>query len=362
MYPGCCRRSQLHPLPVKNMMKKTMFHIVVNSSIALFALSCLIAAKRHPETRQQSPVRIVNLDPRFDRLVPQDAKAEKIADGFGWVEGPVWNQKEKYLLFSDVVNNSIFKWQGKGVTLFLKPSGYTGKQPFTGREPGSNGLAYDSQGRLVLCQHGDRRVVRMEKNGKMTVLAGRYLGNRLNSPNDLVFGPDGGLYFTDPPFGLPRAFDDPGKELDFSGVYRLSEDGVLTLLTKELKAPNGIAFSPDGKTLYVSNADRAAPYWYAFPVNSAGTVGKGKIFADATSFLGDGPGLPDGMKVDRNGNIFTAGPGGIHVFAPDGTRLGSLLTGSATGNCAWGMDGSTLFIASGTSVYRIKLATKGAGF
>ncbi|HYY25368.1 MAG TPA: SMP-30/gluconolactonase/LRE family protein, partial [Candidatus Udaeobacter sp.] len=198
---------------------------------------------------------VVRLDRRFDKLVPSNVKIEKITGGHKWVEGPAWNRKEGYLLFSDVPNNSIYKWQeGNGESLFLKPSGYTGKTPFEGPEPGSNGLAFDPAGRLVLAEHGDRRIARLEKNGRKTTLVDRHEGKRINSPNDLVFKSNGDLYFTDPPFGLPKSFGDPHKELPFQGLYKFSKDGKLTLLTKDIKAPNGIAFSPDEKKLYVSNA------------------------------------------------------------------------------------------------------------
>ena len=307
--------------------------------------------------------KIVRLDPRFDRLVPPDAVLEKVADGFSWVEGPVWNRKGGYLLFSDIPNNSIFKWkEGESVSLFLKPSGYTGSAPFEGREPGSNGLTFDSTGRLVLCEHGDRRITRLEDDGRKATLADRHEGKRLNSPNDLVFRSNGDLYFTDPPFGLPKAFDDPRKELDLNGVYRLTASGKLTLLTKDIKAPNGIAFSPDEKILYVSNADPSNAVWMAFDVRDDGTIANGRVFFDATAWTKTKRGVPDGMKVDREGNIFGAGPGGIHVLAPDGTHLGSIETGVATSNAAWGNDGSVLYITAGTAVYRIRLTTKGVGF
>jgi gluconolactonase len=195
---------------------------------------------------------------------------EKIVDHHGWAEGPVWVRDGGYLLFSDVVGNTIFRWkQGEGESVFLRPSGYTGAAPFTGKEPGSNGLAIDPQGRLVFCQHGDRRISRREPDGRLTVLADRFEGGRLNSPNDLVFKSNGDLYFTDPPFGLPRSFDDPAKEVPFQGVYRLARDGSLTVLTRELSAPNGVAFSPDERTLYVSNADRKRLVWMAFEVEPA---------------------------------------------------------------------------------------------
>ncbi len=310
-----------------------------------------------------APEKIVRLDPRFDQLVPRDAVLEKVADGFTWVEGPVWNRKEGCLLFSDIPNNSVFKWkEGEGIALFLKPSGYTGKEPFTGREPGSNGLALDSEGRLVLCEHGDRRIARLEKNGSKTTLADRYQGRRLNSPNDLIFKSNGDLYFTDPPFGLPMAFDDPNKELPFSGVYRLTRDGNLTLLTKELKAPNGIAFSPDEKTLYVTDVDPDRPAWLAYDVQQNGTITNRRVFYDASPWKKPNFGGPDGLKVDREGNLFAARPGGINVFAPDGTLLGSIETGVATSNCAWGGDGSVLYITASTAVYRIRLKTEGVGF
>lgn len=306
---------------------------------------------------------IVRLDPRFDRLVPPDARLEKVADGFAWVEGPVWNRQGRYLLFSDIPNNSVFKWQeGPGVTLFLKPSGYTGSAPFQGREPGSNGLAFDSAGRLVFCAHGDRRIVRLETDGRRTTLADRYQGKRLNSPNDLVFKSNGDLYFTDPPFGLPKTFDDPAKELAFSGVYRLSTRGKLTLLIRDLKAPNGLAFSLDEKALYISNADPGRAVWMAYDLKGDGTVANGRVFFDATPWTKTRKGLPDGMKVDKEGNIFAAGPGGVYMFAPDGTHLGSIETGVATANVAWGDDGSVLYIAANTAIYRIALRTKGPGF
>jgi len=303
---------------------------------------------------------VVRLDPRFDEIVPRDAKLEKLADGFAWVEGPVWDRKGGHLLFSDIPNNSVFKWkEGEGATLFLRPSGYTGEEPFAGREPGSNGLTFDPQGRLVLCEHGDRRISRLEADGRKTTLVDRYQGKRLNSPNDVVFKSNGDMYFTDPPFGLPGSFDDPNKELDFQGVYRLSADGTLTLLTKELKAPNGIAFSPDEKTLYVSDSGNRV--WMAFDVQNDGTIANGRVLLDAQGLGDDKPGVPDGLKVDRKGNLFGGAPGGLYVIAPDGTLLGKLDLGVPTGNCAWGEDGSTLFITSNTAIYRIRLNTKGAG-
>jgi gluconolactonase len=331
--------------------------------VALIAALCqmLTALTSPARSASAATAQIVRLDPRFDKIVPKDAVVEKLADGFAWVEGPVWNRAGGFLLFSDVPNNSIFKWKpGESVSLFLKPSGYTGAEPFPGREPGSNGLAFDSQGRLVMCQHGDRRISRLEKDGKFTTLVDRYMGKRINSPNDLVFKSNGDLYFTDPPFGLPKAFDDPGREIDFCGVYRLSKDGQLTLLTKEAQAPNGIAFSPDEKTLFVSDSRRTL--WLAFDVKADGTLSKDRVLFDGSELRKGKPGVADGLKVDVHGNIFGAAPGGLFVIAPDGTLLGRFDFGVATGNCAWGEDGSTLFIASNTTLYRVRLMTKGARF
>jgi gluconolactonase len=317
----------------------------------------------HAQENSLYKIEIMRLDPRFDKLVPLDAKIEKIAGGHQWVEGPVWNRKQGYLLFSDIPKNSVYKWQaGKGESLFLKPSGYTGKTPFEGLEPGSNGLAYDPEGRLVLAEHSDRRVARLERNGRKTTLVDRFDGKRINSPNDLVFKSNGDLYFTDPPFGLPKSFDDPRKELPFQGVYHYSKDGKLTLLTKDIKAPNGIAFSPDEKKLYVSNADANNAVWIVYDITPDGRIAKGKVLFNATGLTKTKKGVPDGMKVDREGNLFAAGPGGIHVIAADGTHLGSIETGVPTGNVAWGENGSSLFVTSNTNVYRLKLTTKGAGF
>lgn len=327
----------------------------IGIAVAPAALAQTVAAGAGPS--------ILRLDPRFDDLVPRDAVLEKIASGFAWVEGPVWHRQGGYLLFSDIPENAVYRWNDSiGVELVLKPSGYSGGEPFGGREPGSNGLAIDPQGRLVLCQHGDRRIIRLEPDGSQTTLADRYAGRRLNSPNDAVFHSNGDLYFTDPPFGLPLAFDDPQKELPFQGVYRLDPEGNLSLLTSELEAPNGIAFAPSERTLYLSNADPRHAVYMAFEVRDDGTLGAGRVFFDATAWAARYPGAPDGLKVDRDGNLFAAGPGGIYVFAPDGTHLGGFTFGRAVSNSAWGGDGHDLYITAGSEVYRVRLATRGAGF
>lgn len=316
------------------------------------------------QTMHNYPVigRIVRDDPRLDQLIPPDAKIEVLASGFKWTEGPVWSRDGGYLLFSDIPRNSVMRWkEGEGVSLFLKPSGYTGVVEY-GPEPGSNGLLLDPQGRLISCEHGDRRVSRLERDGGKRTLADNYMGKRLNSPNDVAMKSNGDLYFTDPIYGLPKREADPRRELDFCGVYRLAKDGTVTLLTKEMTLPNGIAFSPDEKTLYVSQSDPKRAVWMAFPVKEDGALGTGRILYDATALVDKLPGLPDGMKVDRNGNIFGTGPGGVHVFAPDGAHLGRVETGERTANCAWGEDGSTLFIAADMYVCRLRTRTKGNGW
>ena len=308
---------------------------------------------------------IERFDPRFDKLVPRDAVLEKLAEGFKWTEGPVWVREGGYLLFSDIPNNAVMKWQdGEGISIFLRPSGYTGTTS-RGGEQGCNGLTLDAARRLVLCQHGDRRIARWEKDNHFSTLADRYEGKRLNSPNDLVFKSNGDLYFTDPPYGLPKGWDDPGRELDFCGVYRLSADGKVTLLTKEMTRPNGIAFSPDEKTLYVAQSDPQKAVWMAFPVKDDGTLGPGRVFYDATPWrYSTKPfkGLPDGLKVDKAGNLWATGPGGVNVFAPDGTLLGRINPDQPTSNCAFGGDGSVLYVTANQYLCRIKTSTKGRGF
>jgi gluconolactonase len=306
---------------------------------------------------------IERLDPRLDALIPPGAVIEKLAEGFDWSEGPVWMKDEKCLVFSDVPQNVVYRWkEGQGISEFLRPSGYTGKIP-RGGEPGSNGLTVDEQGRLVLCEHGDRRVARLEKDGRKTTLAGTYQGRRFNSPNDLVYHSNGDLYFTDPPYGLEGNVDDPKKEIPFQGVYRVKPGGEITLLTQELSRPNGIAFSPDEKTLYVAVSDPKRAVWMAYDVKADGTIDHGRVLFDATDRVGpQNKGLPDGLKVDRAGNLFATGPGGVFVFAPDGKQLGTIRTGEATANCAWGDDGATLYITADMYLCRVRTLTKGEGF
>ncbi len=345
-------------------MKKPSLTRYVPALLALLVVGLPCSARAQNTLNFPSLGHIERFDPRLDELIPSDAKIEVLGSGFEWAEGPVWvkNKEGGSLLFSDVIRNQVMQWkEGDGVSVFLKPSGYTGFVDY-GKEPGSNGLLVDSKGQLVSCEHGDRRVSVLTNGGGKRTLVDNYEGKRLNSPNDGAFKSNGDLYFTDPPYGLPQGADDPRRELDFCGVYRLSKEGKLTLLTKEMTRPNGIAFSPDEKTLYVAQSDPKAAIWKAFPVLEDGTLGEGHVFADVTKMVGKFPGLPDGMKVDKHGNLFATGPGGVHIFAPDGMALGRIDTGEATANCGWGSDGSVLYICADMYICRVKTSTKGAGW
>jgi gluconolactonase len=305
---------------------------------------------------------IERADPRLDALIDAETPVEKLAEGFDWSEGPVWIPQANCLLFSDVPQNTVYRWrEGQGIDVFLKPSGYTALTERSG-ESGSNGLALDQAGRLLLCQHGDRRVARWEK-GCFITLADQYEGHPLNSPNDLVVRSNGDIYFTDPPYGMTAESRRDPNALPFCGVYRISADGQLTLLTRDMTRPNGIAFSPDEKILYVAQSDPERPLWMAFPVKADGTIGEGRVFFDAKPWLDAGlKGLPDGMKVDTQGNIFATGPGGVNIFAPDGTFLGRVRIGVPAANCAFGNDGSVLYITADMYLLRVKTKTKGLGF
>jgi gluconolactonase len=325
-------------------------------SLFIFMLATVAVA-------QKTLGRVVPVDPAFDQLVSKDASIEILADSFAWSEGPVWVKDGGFVLFSDIPNNTIFKWkEGEGLSVFLKPSGYTGRLPYS-REPGSNGLIINKDGQLVACEHGDRRISAMPliKGGKRT-LTDNYQGKRLNSPNDIVQKSNGDYYFTDPAYGLPDREKDMSRQTPFMGVYRLSSNGTVTLLIDSL-LPNGIAFSPDEKILYIGQSDPVKPYVLSYPVKADGTLGKGKLFYDCTALNKTGlAGGPDGMKIDMHGNIFTTGPGGIIVLDPNGKLLGRIETAQPTANCTWGDDGSTLYITSNNLFLRIKTKTKGVGF
>ena len=302
-------------------------------------------------------------DPAFDRIVPPDAKIEKLAGGFQFTEGPIWipksDESEGYLLFSDPNNNVIYRWTQDGqVAIYMTKSGYRGLDVGEYGQPGSNGLTLDREGRLTINQHGNGRVVRLEKNGQLTVLADIYEGRRLNSPNDLVYKSDGSLYFTDPPFGLPKFFNDPRKELPYSGVFRVSPDGVVRLVSTDLKGPIGIAFSPDEKYLYVDNWDPEKKLVMRYNVEADGALSHGQVFFDMTSAPGED--ALDGMKVDVEGNLYVSGPGGVWVLSPEGKHLGTIAGPEHPHNFAWGDDdGKTLYLCAQTGLYRIRLNIPG---
>jgi gluconolactonase len=311
-------------------------------------------------TYAQTPLnigRLESLDPGFDQRIAEDAKLEVLAGGFTWTEGPVWVNDESggHLLFSDIPRNSIFRWtEARGIELFMRPSGYTGVA-YYGLEPGTNGLALDPQGRLTACEHGDRRVSVLTRGGGKRTLVDSFEGNRLNSPNDLVFDSEGSIYFTDPPYGLPERAADPRRQLDFCGVYRLDTGGKLTLLTKQLARPNGIGLSPDEKTLYVAQSDPENPIWMSFPINDDKSLGEGKVIFNAKEQIKEFPGLPDGLAVAADGIIYGSGPGGIYVLTPEGKLLGRLITGGRTSNCTFSDDGKTLYITADSYLCRVKM-------
>jgi gluconolactonase len=311
-------------------------------------------------TPHEVNVEVVRLDPALDAIVPENPKVFKLAEGFTFTEGPVWVPDGGYLLFSDPNENKIWKYSSDGkLSLFRDKSGYDGADIAEYRQPGSNGLALDPQGRLSINQHGNRRVVRLEAGGSETVLADRYQGKRLNSPNDLVYRSDGTLFFTDPPFGFPKVHDDPRRELPHFGVYSLHR-GNLNLLTTEFTGPNGIALSPDEKVLYVGNWDDNKKVVYRYDVQPDGTVRNGRLFFDLTP--GKGEDAIDGVKVDLEGNVYVSGPGGLWVISPEGKHLGTIITPMHAHNMAWGdADGKTLYLTARGAVYRLRLKIAGAG-
>ncbi|HTX76952.1 MAG TPA: SMP-30/gluconolactonase/LRE family protein [Terracidiphilus sp.] len=317
------------------------------------------------------PLQVDRLQAAADRIVPKDARLEKIATGFTWVEGPVWWHGSLY--FAEIPSNSIRKWTpGEGVSIFLQPSGYLGTAPFKGRESGSNGMTLDARGRLTVAGHAQRDVYRFESTdakGTITILADSYEGKRLNSPNDVVYRSDGSLYFTDPPYGLETQNDsDPKKQLTVNGVYRIKgaleqkpgagpDEAALELVVRDLPRPNGIAFSPDEKYLYVDNSE-PKKIWMRYRVQADGTLSEPKLLYDATA--DQRPGAPDGMKVDVEGNIYSAGPGGVWIFSPEGKHLATIVMPERVSNVAWaGADRKTLYITASTSVYRVRLGIAG---
>lgn len=323
--------------------------------IFLFTIACM-ACTSPKELKTMGSIE--RLDPALDNYIDVNSVPEIIAEGFDWSEGPVWIEQEKMLLFSDVPKNIIYKWtEEKGLEKFLEPSGYTGNVP-RGGEMGSNGLTLNNDGKLVMCQHGDRRVAMLNADYKnptadFTTLAGDYQGKKFNSPNDVVFDKQGNFYFTDPPYGLLKNVADSSKEIPFQGVYKVKPDGTVILLTDTLTRPNGIGLSPDYQTLYIGNSDGPVAKWYSFTI-SGDSLTNAKIFY-WTKYKEGEKGAPDGLRVHSSGAVFASGPGGIWIFDPTGKALGRIVIPEATANCEFSADEKTLFTTSDNYLLRVKL-------
>jgi gluconolactonase len=338
----------------------------MNKSFLLSLLVFMIACNSNPENKKQEMTyknigTIERFDAALDNIISTNAKPEIIAEGFEWSEGPLWVEKHNMLLFSDVPMNTIYKWtKEKGKEVYLKPSGYTGTEPSLCKEPGSNGLTFDKNGNLVLCQHGNRQMARMDASldkpeAKFITVADKYNGERFSSPNDAVYNSAGELFFTDPPYGLQTQNDsDAKKEIPFNGVYKVKTNGEVILLVDSITRPNGIALTPDEKKLIVACSDEAHPDWYIFDI-SGDSLMNGKIFYSASEEAKTMKGVPDGFKIDKNGNVFASGPGGVYIFNSEGKKLGHIKLDEATSNIALSADEKTIYITNDMYVLRLKL-------
>lgn len=357
-------RSSMSFRKQKRFLYLQSYDCVAGFLILLFAL---LPFGQQPRIAAAAPTvgHIERLDPRLDDLIPTNTTIDVIAMGFAWSEGPVWVKTNAgglpagSLLFSDIPRNRIHSWHPQaGLAVFMEPSGFTGIAN-GGKEPGSNGLGIDKHGRLICCEHGDRRLSVLIPTGGKRTLADAWQGKRFNSPNDLAIHSSGSIYFTDPPYGLPGGFADPHREIDCCGVYRLKSTGEVELLCRTMTRPNGIAFSPDEKKLYVAQSDPREPIWKVFDLQPDGSLHAEKTFFDASHLTENRIGNPDGLTVDTAGNLFATGPGGVLVIAPDGTHLGTLVTQQKTANCCFGEDGKTLFITAHSLLCRVRLTTTG---
>lgn len=337
---------------------------VIASTLTLAACGAP-AEQQQAESKYTVVGRIVRWDAGLDQVVQSSTKIEKLVDGFTWSEGPAWISDGNYLLFTDVPENTLYRWsEADGLSVFLKPSGYDGPDLDVLREPGANGLFAEAAQSLLLADSGTRIIARMDlTTKKKTPIASHFEGKRFNSPNDVIRRTDGVVFFTDPPYGLKNGNASPAKELKHNGVYRVDTDGSVHLIDDELSFPNGIELSPDERTLYVANSDPERPIWMAYTLNERGEVTDKRVFADASDLMStDAKGLPDGLSIGVGGHLFATGPGGVLIFAPDGKRLGRIETGTAIANCAFGDDGQTLYMTSHNFIARTRVLTTGVGF
>ncbi|MGI9532246.1 SMP-30/gluconolactonase/LRE family protein [Lutimonas sp.] len=329
--------------------------------ILLLTFSCNEKVKNElPSVNYLESGSIEVLDDELRSLLNPENGLEILAEGHHWTEGPLWIEEQKMLLYNDIPRNSVFSWNDSlGVQLYLSPSGFSGEN-FAGSEPGANGLLLDPEGNLILCQHGNRQLAKMDSpltdpKATFVPLVQLFDGKRLNSPNDAVYDSKGNLYFTDHPYGLPKQMQDSSKALEFQGVYMLEKEGELHILDAALSRPNGIAFSPDEKVLYVANSDPDHAIWMAYDMDDDGGILSKHLFFDVTELTSKEKGLPDGLKINKDGYIFATGPGGVFVFNPTGKHIGQIRTGQATSNVAFDAEEQTLFITADSYVLRLKL-------